>query len=707
MPFFKFWLPKFWLPKPPPKPTIVDVVVDVSGSDGFDTNGGDFDLLREALEATNLTDAVADRHADLTVFAPTDAAFAELAATFGYTGDPTDEAAVFAFIAGVTGYVSPDEPGLLDDVLLYHVAPDGRSVAQLQADGTIGTLLSGASVTVDGNELVDADPDVENPESVAGLTDIKTANGTIQAIDRVLLPLDLEEAVAQPSIADLVVATSGADGFDTNPDDFDLLREALEATDLLGAVADRGADLTVFAPTDAAFTELAVTLGFTGDTADEGAVFSFLASATGFVSAAEPGLLDDVLLYHVAPGARTVEELRDEGTITTLEGGTVTIDGDTVVDADPDVENPEFIDGATDIEAVNGNIQGIDRVLLPLNLDEAVAQPSIVDLVVETSGADGFDTNSGDFDLLREALEATDLLGVVADRDADFTVFAPTDAAFTALAIDLGFDGDPADEAAVFGFIAGATGFVSADQPGLLDDVLLYHVSPEGKTVAELQDAGKVATAQGGDVTVQGTTLVDKDPDLKDPKLIDGATDLEAVNGVVQAIDRVLLPADIDDATPEPNVIKGNFFRNHLNGTDGDDKIFGFSGRDRLSGNDGDDKLYGGFGRDWLDGGDGDDMLFGGLGRDHLSGGAGDDTLTGGFGRDTFDFSALEGHDTVTDFGWRDRLVFSKDDFADKKAILDAAQDQGAGTFIETDAGSVFLVGVDADHLNERDFLLV
>ena len=707
MPFFKFWLPKFWLPKPPPKPTIVDVVVDVSGSDGFDTNGGDFDLLREALEATNLTGAVADRHADLTVFAPTDAAFAELAVTLGYTGDTANEAAVFAFIAGATGYVSPDDPGLLDDVLLYHVAPDGRSVAQLQGDATIGTLLTGASVTVDGNELIDADPDVENPEFVPGLTDIKAANGTIQAIDRVLLPLDLDEAVAQPSIADLVVETSGADGFDTNPDDFDLLREALEATDLLGAVADRGADLTVFAPTDAAFTELAITLGFTGDSADEGAVFAFLAGATGFVSAAEPGLLDDVLLYHVAPGARTVEELQDAGTVTTLEGGTVTIDDDEVIDADPDVENPQFIGDATDVEAVNGIIQGIDRVLLPRDLDEAVAQPSIVDLVVETSGVDGFDTESGDFDLLREALEATDLLGVVADRDADFTVFAPTDAAFAALAVDLGFDGDTEDEAAVFGFIAGATGFVSAGQPGLLDDVLLYHVSPEGKTVADLQDAGTVTTAQGGSVTIQGTTLVDNDPDLKDPKLIDGATDLEAVNGVVQAIDRVLLPVDVDDATPEPNVIKGNFFRNKLNGTDGDDKIFGFSGRDRLFGNEGDDKLYGGFGRDRLDGGDGDDMLFGGLGRDHLSGGAGDDTLTGGFGRDKFDFSALEGHDTVTDFGWRDRLVFSKDDFADRKEILDAAQDQGAGTFIETDSGSVFLVGVDADHLNERDFLLV
>ena len=707
MAFFKFWLPKFWLPKPPPKPTIVDVVVDVSGKDGFDTNGNDFDLLREALEATNLTGALADRHADLTVFAPTDAAFAQLAVTLGYTGDTSDEAAVFGFIAGATGYVSPEEPGLLDDVLLYHVAPEARTVAELQADATIGTLLTGASVTVDGTELVDNDPDVENPEFVEGRTDIKAANGKIQVIDRVLLPLDLDEAVAQPSIADLVVATSGADGFDTDAGDFDILREALEATDLLGAVADRTADLTVFAPTDAAFTELAVTLGFAGDTTDEGAVFGFIAGATGFVSADDPGLLDDVLLYHVAPEARTVAELQADGTVDTLLGSSVTVDGSEVIDADPDVENPEFIDGATDLEAVNGKIQAIDRVLLPLDLDEAVAQPSIVDLVVLTSGEDGFDDNAGDFDLLREALEATGLLGVVADREADFTVFAPTDAAFAALAIDLGFDGDTADEAAVFGFIAGATGFVSADDPGLLDDVLLYHVSPEGKTVAELQDAGKVATAQGGTVTVQGKTLVDNDPDLKDPKLIDGATDLEAANGVVQAIDRVLLPVDVDDATPAPHVIKGNFFRNHLNGTDGDDKIFGFSGRDRLNGNDGDDKLYGGFGKDRLNGGDGDDMLFGGLGNDHLTGGAGDDTLKGGFGRDKFDFSQLEGHDTVTDFGWRDRLVFSKQDFADAKEVLDAAETQGSGTFIEADSGTVFLVGVDADHLNERDFLFV
>ena len=133
----------------------------------------------------------------------------------------------------------------------------------------------------------------------------------------------------------------------------------------------------------------------------------------------------------------------------------------------------------------------------------------------------------------------------------------------------------------------------------------------------------------------------------------------------------------------------------------------GRSGRDQLSGGDGDDDLFGGGGRDSLDGGDGDDALFGGRGRDLLSGGDGDDWLTGDGGRDTFDFSHLAGHDTVTDFGPRDWLVFDQDEFADADAVLAATSNQGAGAFIEGDDGSVFLVGVDATHLNDHDFLFV
>ena len=347
------------------------------------------------------------------------------------------------------------------------------------------------------------------------------------------------------TIADVVVWTSGSEGFDHDPNDFDLLREALIATDLLGAVADPEADLTVFAPTDGAFADLAVSLGFDGDSDDEAAVFAFLAEATGFVSAEEPGLLADVLLYHVAPGAQTVSALQDAETVETLLGTPITVDGVELIDQDPDLENPEFVPYATDIKASNGIVQTIDKVLLPADVDEAIPQPTIAGLVIGASGSEGFDHEPGDFDILREALVATGLVDAVAAPDADLTVFAPTDGAFGNLASVLGFKGHVSDEAAVFEFLAGATGFKSSDDPGLLDDILLYHVAAGEQRLAELREAGSVTTLQGGDVQIWWDTLGDKDFDIEDPQFIDGLSDLEASNGVAHAIDGVLLPVDL------------------------------------------------------------------------------------------------------------------------------------------------------------------
>lgn len=62
------------------------------------------------------------------------------------------------------------------------------------------------------------------------------------------------QAESDPTIADIAAGN----------DDFDILVKALAAADLVDAVSDRDADLTVFAPTDAAFTELASTLSVTG-----------------------------------------------------------------------------------------------------------------------------------------------------------------------------------------------------------------------------------------------------------------------------------------------------------------------------------------------------------------------------------------------------------------------------------------------------------
>jgi Ca2+-binding RTX toxin-like protein len=81
----------------------------------------------------------------------------------------------------------------------------------------------------------------------------------------------------------------------------------------------------------------------------------------------------------------------------------------------------------------------------------------------------------------------------------------------------------------------------------------------------------------------------------------------------------------------------GDASDNMIDGGMGDDNLFGRDGDDNLLGGAGNDLLYGDDGADALSGGVGDDDLNGGAGADTLSGGAGDDELNGGTGADTLE----------------------------------------------------------------------
>lgn len=343
----------------PANGNVVEVVLYVSGAEGTDTNGHDYDLLRDALVATGLADAVATTDG-ITVFAPNDHAFVTLARDLGYDG--YDEAGAFGFLAEVTGFQSADEPGLLDDVLLYHVLPGAQTKAELNAAGPLDTLL-GAPIEVDRGKVIDGDTNDRDARIIFPFNG-GASNGTIHTVDRVLRPIDLEPAPPTETIVDIVLAASGTEGTDRNGRDYDLLRDALIATGLAEAVATTD-DITVFAPNDRAFIRLARDLGYEGR--DEAGAFGFLAEATGFVSADDPGLLDDVLLYHVAPGALSVKELNNAGPIATLQGGTVEVEHGRVVDADPDDRDARII-RPRDLEAANGTIQTVNRVLRPIDL---------------------------------------------------------------------------------------------------------------------------------------------------------------------------------------------------------------------------------------------------------------------------------------------------------------------------------------------------
>ena len=207
----------------------------------------------------------------------------------------------------------------------------------------------------------DLEPDLIDPSLLA--VDILADNGVVHVIDRVLLPVDLPGNDA-PTITGIALA-SGV-GFDSNAQDFDILREAVVAAGLADALNDPDADFTVFAPNDGAFVSLSQGLGYQGE--DEAGAFGYIVDALRLLSGgADPiPLLQTVLTYHVAAESLQASQVIAAGSIETLQGGTLTLDGLSLVDADPDIPNPALI--ATDIQAANGIVHVLDGVLLPVDV---------------------------------------------------------------------------------------------------------------------------------------------------------------------------------------------------------------------------------------------------------------------------------------------------------------------------------------------------
>jgi serralysin len=167
--------------------------------------------------------------------------------------------------------------------------------------------------------------------------------------------------------------------------------------------------------------------------------------------------------------------------------------------------------------------------LLPIAITPSAAdQPTIADIAV----------SSDDFELLVAALDAAGLVGAVADPDASLTVFAPTDAAFVALAQDLGYQGS--DEGEALGFL------VDALDEDTLRNVLLYHVAAGERDAVSLIRARSVTPLfeGAGPIGVQGVNLRDAARSLQDPKLRVDAQ-IVAGNGIIHPIDRVLVPLPI------------------------------------------------------------------------------------------------------------------------------------------------------------------
>ena len=289
---------------------------------------------------------------------------------------------------------------------------------------------------------------------------------------------DDDEPAAQPKN---IVQTAQSDAR------FSILVEAVVAADLAGTLSAPG-PFTVFAPTNDAFAALLAELGVTKDQL-----------------LADKALLTAVLTYHVLP-ARVLRAAVPAGqAITTVQGGIFKVDAvgsDLIV---TDGRNRTAKITATDLEASNGVIHVVDRVLLPANKT-----------VVETA------QSLPAFSILVEAVVAANLQGTLSGA-GPFTVFAPTNDAFAALLAELGVTKDQ----------------LLADVP-LLTQVLTYHVVPGRVLKANVPVGTAIGSVQGGTFTVDAGLAI-TDQRARRASIV--ATDVLASNGVIHIVDKVILPA--------------------------------------------------------------------------------------------------------------------------------------------------------------------
>jgi uncharacterized surface protein with fasciclin (FAS1) repeats len=136
-----------------------------------------------------------------------------------------------------------------------------------------------------------------------------------------------------------------------------------------------------------------------------------------------------------------------------------------------------------------------------------------------TTGKTIVDVAAGNksFTTLVKALKAADLAGTLAEA-GPYTVFAPTNEAFNKLPKGT------------------LTNLLKPENKAQLQKVLTYHVVA-GEVTSKTLKAGKVPTVAGADVTVK---ISGKNVTVNNAKVI--KTDLKASNGVIHAIDTVLLP---------------------------------------------------------------------------------------------------------------------------------------------------------------------
>jgi len=295
-----------------------------------------FDVLEAAaIKAGSGVTNVLSGSTQITVFAPTDAAFVS------YLG-VANEAAAIAAVNGLT-------PTAAADLLTFHVIAGSEIKAADIADGTTAVTMVRASNNKAFITKTSAGVSINNAR--VATADVDASNGVIHIIDAVLTP---------PAGDIIAVATSTA-----NAPSFGILASALTKASLITTLQGNG-PFTVFAPTDDAFLATLRAVYSDPDLTEAEAI-NVINSLTDSSSPLSLTSLTQILLYHVVPASGYSINLTNNQVLTTAKanapntatiglGGSVTVDG---LASDPSTVT------AANISATNGVIHVINKVLLP------------------------------------------------------------------------------------------------------------------------------------------------------------------------------------------------------------------------------------------------------------------------------------------------------------------------------------------------------
>ncbi|MBX2840251.1 MAG: fasciclin domain-containing protein [Flammeovirgaceae bacterium] len=283
-----------------PKQTVVDVAL-------YNKN---FTSLVAALTKADLVETL-DNAENITVFAPTNDAFAAALQTLGFTS--LDDVPVEA----------------LTPILTYHVLGlDAPALSSDLVDGSFYTTLNGAAIKFDAAnlDLIDANNNMIGLN--ADLLDLETSNGVVHVINGVLLP-------PTQNVVEIAV---GSDP------EFTTLVSLITRVGLGEALSSAAAAFTVFAPTNQAFEDLGID---TKTLTDE--------------------QVTDILLYHVLDGkvfsSQITNGLEAETKLADAKF-TINVNGSVTI-TDGNTDSPDATITATDIQGTNGVIHIIDKVILP------------------------------------------------------------------------------------------------------------------------------------------------------------------------------------------------------------------------------------------------------------------------------------------------------------------------------------------------------